>query len=84
MYLFSNFEIYSLVINTAILVNRAVLLEIIMPAPGLIEPNVEELIVEADPFYISVVINNIFLLFKLLDFFLYYSLSICSVFKIFS
>ena len=60
VYLISNFESYSLVNETAILVNRAVLHEIILPAPGLIKLIVEELIVEADPVSISVIINNIF------------------------
>ena len=40
---------YSFVIKIAILVNRAVLDDIILPAPGIINPNVEELIVEPDP-----------------------------------
>ena len=33
-----NFEKYSIVIKLAILVNKAVLLEIKIPAPGLIKP----------------------------------------------
>ena len=36
-------------ISIAILVNRAVLLEIIKPAPGLMKPIVEEPLVEAEP-----------------------------------
>ena len=55
---------YSLVIKIAILVNKAVLLEIILPAPGLIRPIVEELTVEADPIKISVIISNTFFLYK--------------------
>ena len=51
---------YSLVINIAILVNKAVLLEKKMPAPGLINPIVEVPIVEALPTSISVIINNTF------------------------
>ena len=70
VYLIFNLKKYSLVINIAILVNRAVLLEIIIPAPGLIKPIVEELIIEAEPFKISVIINNTFFLFKFLYFFL--------------
>ena len=42
----------------------------IIPAPGLIKPIVEELIVEAKPIIISVEINNTLFLFKLLYFFL--------------
>ena len=62
---FFNFEMYSLVINTAKLVNRAVLLEIKIPAPGLIKPVVELLKVEADPIRISVIIlkNSFSLMF---------------------
>ena len=50
----------------AILVNRVVLLEIILPELGLIKPTVEELIVEADPIKISVIIKNTFFLVKIL------------------
>ena len=71
---------YSLVIEIAILVNSTVLLEIIIPALGFNTANVLELIVEADPIKIYVIINNIFFLFKLLYFF-QYSLSILSDFK---
>ena len=60
VYLIVIFEMYSLVINIAILVNKAVLLEIKMPAPGLINPIVEVPIVEALPTSISVIINNTF------------------------
>ena len=83
VYLIFNFENFSLLINKAILVNRSVLLEIIIPAPGLIKPIVEELIVEAKPINISVINISIFFLFKLLFFFFYLSLSILSDFKIF-
>ena len=48
------------VIEIAILVKKAVLLEIIMPAPGLIKPIVELLIADPDPIKISVIINNTF------------------------
>ena len=51
---------YSLVIKIAIHVNRAVLDEIIIPAPGLINPIVEEPTAEALPTNISVIINNTF------------------------
>ena len=47
-------------------VNKAVLDEIKLPAPGLIKPIVEELTVEAPPTRISVKNNTIFFLFKLL------------------
>ena len=57
---------YSLVIKIAILVITAVLLEIIIPAPGLIKPIVEELIAEVELIIISVIIIKIFFLFKLL------------------
>ena len=54
----------------AILDNKAVLLDIILPTPGLIKANDEELIVEADPIYISVIINKTLFLFNDLYFFL--------------
>ena len=54
--------IYSLVINIAILVSKAVLLEIIIPAPGLIKPIVELPTADALPTRISVIINNTFFL----------------------
>ena len=41
VYLVFNCQMHSLVIKIAILVNRAVLDEIIIPAPGLIKPIVE-------------------------------------------
>ena len=64
-----NFEMHSLVIKIALLVNRAVLDGTAIPAPGLIKPIVELLIVEADPNIVSVIINNTFLFFKFLYFF---------------
>ena len=59
---------YSFVIKIGILVKRAVLHEIILPAPGLINPIVELPIADPDPIKISVIINNIFFLFTLLQF----------------
>ena len=53
-----NSLIYSLVIRIAIPVNRAVLDEITVPAPGLSKPIVDEPTAEADPTSISVKINN--------------------------
>ena len=61
---------YSFVIKIAILVNKAVLLETIIPAPGLINPNVEVLIGDLDPIKLSIIINSIFFLFKISYFFL--------------
>ena len=66
VYLIFNFEIYSLVINMATLVNSAQLLEKVVPAPRLIKPIVEELIVEAEPIKFSVIFIITFFLFKLL------------------
>ena len=51
---------------TALSVNKAVLLEILLPVPELIKPIVQELIVEAEPTKISVRINNTSFLHKLL------------------
>ena len=65
---------YSFVIKIAILVNKAVPLEIIVPAPGLIKAIDEQSTADPAPTSISVIINNTFLLFKFLYFFLYYSL----------
>ena len=69
-FVYLNFKLllYSLVIKIALLVKRAVLDEIIIPAPGLIKPIVDEPTAEADPTSISVIINNTFFLFKLLYF----------------
>ena len=60
VYRILNFEIYSLVINIANLVNKAVLLEKIIPAPGLINPIVELPIADPDQIKNSVIISNIF------------------------
>ena len=76
-----NLEMYSSVIKIALLVSTAVLLEIITPALGFNIANEEELFVETDPIKISVIINVTFFLFKLLETFFYYSLSILSLFK---
>ena len=59
-----NFEMFSSLIKIAIEVNRSVLDDIIMPAIGINIANVFEIIVEADPKKISVIIINIFFLFK--------------------
>ena len=62
---------YSFVIKIAKEVNRAVLLEMIIPTLGLTIDRVEVVIVETDPNKISeIFINTIFLL-KPLYFFLY-------------
>ena len=55
---------YSSVIKIAILFIEAVLLDIIVPAPGLIKPVVDEPIAEADPTSFSVITNSIFFLVK--------------------
>ena len=55
---------YSFVIKIAILVNKAVLDQIILPAPGLINPIVELPFADPDPIKFSVIINNIFFSFK--------------------
>ena len=57
-------------IKIAILVNRALLDEIIIPAPGLINPIVELAIADPDPMKFSVRIKKIFFLFRLIYFFL--------------
>ena len=84
VYRIFNFDMYSFVINLAIDVNRAVLLEIIIPARGLIKLIAELPIADPDPIKISVININTFFLFKLFYFFLKYSLSILSEFNIFS
>ena len=61
---------YSLVIKIAILVNKAVLDEITIPAPGLIRAIDELPTADPAPTRISVIINNTFFLFKFLYFFL--------------
>ena len=70
VYRIFNFDMYSFVIKIAILVNRAVLDEITMPAPGLINPIVEVPTAEALRTSISEIIKSIFFLFKDLYFFL--------------
>ena len=70
------FEIYSLVINIAILVNKAVIDEITIPAPGLIKPIVKLPITEPDPIKKSVTIHKTFFLIQDFYFFLQNSLSI--------
>ena len=61
---------FSLVINIAIEVNKAVLDDILLSAAGLNTANVLDDIAEADAFNIPVIINKTFFLFKDLDFFL--------------
>ena len=73
----------SLVINIAIDVNRAVLLEIKMPTEGFIKPIVELPTAEPVPKSISVMIDNIFFL-MIYIFFLFFSLSALRDFKIIS
>ena len=68
LYRIFNFEIKSLVIIMAILVNTAVLDEITIPALGLTKTIVELPIAEPVPTSISVIISNIFFFFKLLYF----------------
>ena len=76
VYLKFNFDICSLVIKIAKLVSKAVLLEIILPAPGLIKPIVEKLIVEATPINISsVVINNTFIRLMIYSFSLIFNIN---------
>ena len=70
VYRIFNFEVYSLVIKIAILVNKAVLLDILLPAPGLIKPIVEVPTAEALPTRMSMIIKNTFFLFKVFYFFL--------------
>ena len=59
MYRVFIFEMYSLVIKIAILVNSAVLLEDKLPALGI---NTANVLVEADPIKNSATINKIFFL----------------------
>ena len=59
VYLIFNVGMYSIVIDVAILVNRAALLDIIILKLRFKNANVLQLIVEADPIEISVIINNI-------------------------
>ena len=60
VYRIFNFEMYSSVIKIAILVNRAVLFDVIMPAHVFKIANILELIVEADPNKRSVIIKKVF------------------------
>ena len=71
-------------IKIAIPVNRAVLDEITIPAPGLIKAIDELPTVDPARKSISVTIKNIFFLFKFLYLSLHYSLSIIRLFNIFS
>ena len=57
VYLIFTFEMYSLVIKIAILVNRGVLDEITIPAPGLIKAIDELPTADPAPTSISVIIN---------------------------
>ena len=66
VYRIFNFDMYSFVIKTAILINRAVLDEIKIPTPGLNNPIVELPNADPDPIKNSVIINNTFFLFKTL------------------
>ena len=61
-----NLAISSFVIKRAIDINRAVLLELIIPAKGFNIANVLKLIFEADPIKTSVLFNSTFFLYKLL------------------
>ena len=65
-------------------VNRAVVDEITIPAPRLIKAIEEVPTADEVPSRISVIISNIFFLFRELYFFLYYTLSNLGDFKIFS
>ena len=60
---------FSFVTKMSLLANRAVLLEILIPPEGLIVPNVDILIVEADPTGISAKLKKTFFFYKLLHFF---------------
>ena len=62
----------SFVIKIAILVNKAVLDEIRIPAPGLINPNVELLIADPDPIKISVINIEFFLSFYFTSYNIHY------------
>ena len=64
------FNMYSFMIKVAILVNKAVLLEIIIPTPELIKPHVEQPIADPYPIKFSVIVNNLFFLFSDFYFFL--------------
>ena len=60
LYRIFSFELYSLVIKIALLVNKAVLDDIIIPTDGLIEDKVELVFVEPPPIKISVIFNITF------------------------
>ena len=62
---------YSLVIKIAIDVNKAVLLEIIILAPGLINPIVEVPTAEALPTSISVILNITFFSIQIVIFMIF-------------
>ena len=64
VYLIFSFDIYSLVIKIAILVNKAVELIKTIPILGFTNDIVEVPIADPDPINVSVIINNTFLLFK--------------------
>ena len=83
VYLFLNFDRCSLVIKIAKDVNKAVQLVITIPMLGFKIDIVEVPVADSDPIKISVIKNNTFFLFKLLYFFLKFSLSILSEFNIF-
>ena len=70
VYRLFNFGMYSFAIKIAILVYKAVLIDIIMPAPGLTNPIVELPIADPDPIKIPAIIHNIFSLFNFSFFFL--------------
>ena len=69
MYRIFNFVMYSFVIKIGIPVNKAVLLETLIPAPGLIKPVAE--LPTADPYPIKISVKNrrIFFFFRFLCFF---------------
>ena len=76
VYRYFNLEIYSFLNKTAILVNKAVLDDITMPADGLINDRVELVFVEPAPPKISVKFKYVFFVFKLFYFFFRNSFSI--------
>ena len=75
---------FSLVIKIAILVIKAALHDVTIATDGLVIDNVKLVIVEPPSFKISETINNTSFSFKLLYFFLKYSLSFLDDFKIIS
>ena len=78
-----NFDIYSFAIKIARDVSKAVDEVNTIPTLGFINDIVDAEIADPDPIKISVIINKTFFLFKLLYFFLSYSLSILNDFNIF-